>query len=379
MVFQENIDDIKAEDLEKFFKKEISEGVMLDYKLQMPSDKDLVKYAVCYSNGNGGFLIIGIDADKKLSVPQNVSGITIPDGLKDRIVQVVRDNTTPPIIPHVIIKEIAPSKNIVIFEILPGEPGEIYRTKNNKTYFRTEEQCIPLPEQIIRKIRSEKNDRERIERFEEDIIWMPHENIDIKIFDVAVQCRILLLPYEPFNNMIDTVNKELRDSIKKSLLLQKNVIIGNNEQITQDGYIIEKIYKKMNFIHWEFKKRGFIKHEFLLDVQERELPIIVNAEVLERRTLDYDELERYIDQFMLAMKDIYSILNYKKKIRIILDLRNLHRVYLDSSNRFFAERWFRLPFLNIKRDVYVKNLIESPKDIADDILREIKESVGIGS
>jgi len=98
------------------------EGKSLELKKEMPSNQNIAKAAVAFSNMAGGKIIIGIE-DKT----GKIVGISDKDilNLPDKISNIIYDSCSPAILPEIYVAK-AINKNLLVVEIFPGNLKPYY-------------------------------------------------------------------------------------------------------------------------------------------------------------------------------------------------------------------------------------------------------------
>lgn len=74
------------EEVVDFCKEKHPEGIQIDYKKEFPK-KGLSKHFAAFSNARGGVIIVGVDEDKRTSIPKSWSGIKNEGKLEERVHQ----------------------------------------------------------------------------------------------------------------------------------------------------------------------------------------------------------------------------------------------------------------------------------------------------
>jgi ATP-dependent DNA helicase RecG len=110
------------------------ENRRLEYKRQLPSNSNIAKTVVAFSNGAGGNLIVGIANNGEISGVSDHEVIELPD----RVSNIIYDSCYPAIIPEIFTENVD-GKNILIVKIYPGNLKPYYiksEGKVNGTYIR---------------------------------------------------------------------------------------------------------------------------------------------------------------------------------------------------------------------------------------------------
>jgi hypothetical protein len=157
------------------FSKESSEKVHeIDYKADFPSD--LAKIIIAFANTAGGVILIGIRADMKTNMPEEIVGIPLRDGLEEQVIDIAMSNIRPPISPEV---KACPFKSqdglaendkaVVIVRVSESELAPHSHARNNVIWVRNQNKCdlasLEAIEQLLMK--RDESDEVREEMLEE--------------------------------------------------------------------------------------------------------------------------------------------------------------------------------------------------------------------
>lgn len=116
-IFGKKLSEVNVEDIKNFCDKQTREGINLDYKKDLSSSKTLAKTIASMANTLGGWIIIGVDDDKKSDKPKlPVEGIDFKKQLSLEVTNIVIDNISPPSLPIIHVCE--PDKNNKTFIVL---------------------------------------------------------------------------------------------------------------------------------------------------------------------------------------------------------------------------------------------------------------------
>jgi len=88
---------------------EQGEGISVEFEKNIPSDDDIARELVAFSNANGGKIIYGLDDKNK-----HLVGIEVTDAVKDKIIGIAKNSCAPVISPEIEVIEKADKKIIVI-------------------------------------------------------------------------------------------------------------------------------------------------------------------------------------------------------------------------------------------------------------------------
>ena len=162
--FNKALDDLDEEELQKLIDNKIAESWYIEYKESVLNqngkiDRDkLAKSVSAFANTQGGWLFLGIKADKR-NTPFELTGISI-DGdknLLDQISQNISGNIRP--VPLFHIKEITLSnQKIVVIIKVEESPLPPYVTSGGSIYQRENSESKPVVDRYIIQKLTEKAD-----------------------------------------------------------------------------------------------------------------------------------------------------------------------------------------------------------------------------
>ena len=223
MLFTKPIAEITYDDVVKFCENQISEGFVLDYKREFPSNENLAKIIASFANTYGGVIVIGIDAPKGKPL-EPYQGIEFNKDLKyeEKVQSVVLSHIREPVFPEIQVCEPRDNKTFIIIRI-PESHLTPHRVGNNrKVYIRTGEFSRPFDEAPWEKIEWLLSRREKSENFrkgivqESEIFYKESFNrygIDHSKYFGIVSFRILptfpqcaLIEYRDFDNIEEVIH-----------------------------------------------------------------------------------------------------------------------------------------------------------------------------
>lgn len=122
------------------------EGQSVEFEKFIPSDDDIARELVAFSNSDGGKIIYGLDDKNK-----HLTGIEAPADFKEKIESIGKNRCAPKIMPEIDVLEKA-GKKIVILSVTEGDEKP-YRT-DDIVYFRDGKESRPANEKEIKSITS---------------------------------------------------------------------------------------------------------------------------------------------------------------------------------------------------------------------------------
>jgi ATP-dependent DNA helicase RecG len=114
-----------------------------DFKREVGSNPELAKDLVCFANGDGGQIVIGVDGGR------NVIGVPDVDGLLLKVDDVAFNLCSPPISIGAEVVELD-SRYVVVLNVAKGDQRP-YRTSDGRYYVRSGTRCrSPSREEMLR-------------------------------------------------------------------------------------------------------------------------------------------------------------------------------------------------------------------------------------
>jgi hypothetical protein len=162
------ISSITWADIDLFCRQSTAENSFLDYKREFPND--LAKTIAAMANTLGGVILIGVDEtnDGKPQLP--LLGIPNDRGLEERVLNVVLDNMTPPVIPEIVTcPNEAGDQAIVVIRIPQSENSPHALHRNTSVYIRTGKRNKPEDLAELGRIDWMRNRRRKSEELRERI------------------------------------------------------------------------------------------------------------------------------------------------------------------------------------------------------------------
>jgi len=123
-------------DVERFCEQQISENTYLEYKSDFPSD--LAKPIAAMANTLGGVILIGVDETDVGKPKLPLKGIDAQRGLEERVLNIILDSMSPPVIPEITTcLDATGDKAIVVIRLSQSENAPHALHSNTAVYIRT--------------------------------------------------------------------------------------------------------------------------------------------------------------------------------------------------------------------------------------------------
>jgi predicted HTH transcriptional regulator len=110
-IFGTALTQLTTVDLQGLLQEAAVENVRLEFKLLFPNKEDTLKKLSSFANTFGGFMVIGAKANSATERIEDLPGINVEPGYKQKVVQWCFDAASPPITVQVLDPIPAPAGN----------------------------------------------------------------------------------------------------------------------------------------------------------------------------------------------------------------------------------------------------------------------------
>lgn len=168
-IYTKGISEISWVDVEAFCNTGVTENTYLDYKRQFPTD--LAKTVSAMANTFGGVVIIGVAEDTDGGPLLPLSGIPVERGLEERVVNMMVNAVSPPIIPEVAVCKSADSTHaVVVIRVAQSTEAPHAMQSNTRVYVRTGKRNAPEELADLDRIHWLTSQRQRSEMLREQLL-----------------------------------------------------------------------------------------------------------------------------------------------------------------------------------------------------------------
>jgi hypothetical protein len=402
--FDKSISDLTSDDLQKLIEKQVSEGYYIEYKSALPEGKKIAKSIAAFANTYGGWLIIGVNADKENNTANEINGFTLANCHDP--VSVVREAIKAFIDPAPIffIKSLnLKNRNVVLIVYVPDDQNCPFIHKDGRVYRRIGDSSSPIPETdrfaLDRLYDKGKGLRKEFELFcrKERIYSQSEKNSPyVKVFlspypypegiiddllEISGIENFLKISQNKFKiflgDQIDEINISMEGNIPfnavqsthESIILRQRDInnffsLGSSFELFFNGNAIISIPAKL-----------FTKND--LSLSNKIKSIEVKNELSKYSKSDSVCFLEFFDlwinivillsYYQLCLKDIKLV----SEIKFAIKLQNFVQVipFIDSDKWVYHVQKYSLPVLN-NRSTYIPSDLSTPR-----ILRISKESI----
>jgi len=151
-LFGKDLSLITFADIQNLADTARAESETLEYKEIMPNKIDLQKSVLGFANNIGGYLIIGVRAKKPENTPEAIVGIAKEANMSERIVDIVRDNSSPQFVPKVRLVDLPSNSAKCVIVVYSHESFTAHRASDGRYYYRTVNETIPIRPEFVGKI-----------------------------------------------------------------------------------------------------------------------------------------------------------------------------------------------------------------------------------
>ncbi|MGB7401782.1 MAG: RNA-binding domain-containing protein [Arcobacter sp.] len=293
------------------------ESKTLEFKLTLPTNKNIARSIIAFSNTSGGKLIIGVDDDK------NIIGIDEQNifVLQDKIASIIYDSCIPNIIPEIYTLN-CDDKLLLVIEVFRGNLLPYFlksEGKNEGTYIRVGATNRKAGLENILELERQK----RHIGFDEEINYdYEYESLDLtplyesfegvsKILDEKKLENLKLIKKEadkiyPTNALLIILGKLSHTSVKCARFRGVNMDMFLDKKEYQSD-IFSNLENTQNFILNHINLKGEIKGLYRTDTYE--LPIVALREALINALIHRDYVNSGRDIKVGVYDDIVNIVS----------------------------------------------------------------------
>ena len=159
-IYTKSISEITWTDVEAFCNTKVTENTYLDYKRDFPTD--LPKTVSAMANTFGGVVIVGVGEGTDGAPQLPIAGIPRERGLEERVVNMMVEAVSPPIIPEIAVcKSADASRTVLVIRVAPSTEAPHAMQSNTRVYVRTGKRNAPEELADLHRIQWLTNRREK--------------------------------------------------------------------------------------------------------------------------------------------------------------------------------------------------------------------------
>ena len=304
-MIQKNISDILFADIEFLLENKIDESDVLDYKIEMIKDQDLVKHVCAFANTRGGHIIFGVKESGKGGYPTEINGLDTSDLNKERLEQIILSHIIPRLDVKIKSIEIPDSEKSILLIQIPDSYQKPHQSNLSKKFYkRFQFESAEMTEsEISDRYRSRFSNYKQVNQYIKELLIDTKEN--------TITVNILVIPSNIEHRLIDASNY---DQIEKLQSISVSASFGNAGLPN---------YRLQPFSHGLTSKSPF-------DTSPEELQIHRNGcvqyiyyyKMKEDTTifLSYEHMAKKLMQILQFTNIILSDYNYFGDVKIIVTL-----------------------------------------------------------
>lgn len=218
-MIQKNMSDILFADIESLLENKIDESDVLDYKIDMIKDQDLVKHVCAFANTRGGHIIFGVKESGKGGYPIETNGLCTSDLNKERLEQILLSHIVPRLDVKIKSIEIPNSEKSILLIQIPDSYQKPHQSNLSKKFYkRFQFEAAEMTEnEVSDSYRRRFSNYAQVNQYVKEILADTKEN--------TITVNVLVIPSNIEHRLIDSSNY---DQIEK---LQSISVNNNFSQI----------------------------------------------------------------------------------------------------------------------------------------------------
>lgn len=142
-LFVIELSQLTFDDVRRFCDQGFSEGLRIEYKREFTNNLKLAGTICAFANTQGGIILIGVEADKKMNTPQAIPGVELKEGLEERVINICYNNISPVVTPEVKVCDFksdltmnSSDRDVVFIRVSQSYIAPHYLLRNNKIQVR---------------------------------------------------------------------------------------------------------------------------------------------------------------------------------------------------------------------------------------------------
>lgn len=349
--------NITYDTIQKFCDQKIPEGQKIEYKASFPEGIKLERSICALGNTLGGIMLIGVEADKKTNTPETIPGITLKEGLEEKIINKCLSWINPPLVPEVKVCAFDSDNKAVIFIRVPKSihaPHEIIRRNEIlvRVHNRITKANLNTIEQLL-----ERRDQQLQGDISQHLLYM-YKHVDTNEFEFQSVILIPKLGLQSHLTFTKTLDNELREATK-------DIHFWN--EIKPYPHKVELLGKGTD---------GKIMAFAQIDTDGRvtyQMPTYLNE-----KALFFSRPMFFLRECITSAKKIYPIFGYHGELAVGLTISGLKNVKLEFPRLFRFGRDFIIesPRIHIHRTIDLRELEKLP-ELFKSIFNEYCRSFGL--
>ncbi len=204
------IAELNFKDIKSLMDSKIPESGILDYKIEMISDDELIKHVSAFANTSGGHIVFGIKESGEGGHPIEIQGIDPKQISKEKIEQVILSNIFPrmQIRQHVIDHE--NGNQFLVLHVPDSAHKPHFNDKKQKYFKRFQFESVPMQENEISNMY-----RNRFDTAHEVKEYLEKPSSEFK-FKEILQLEITIIPTRLDRQLIDVTNEKTHEMLNSN-------------------------------------------------------------------------------------------------------------------------------------------------------------------
>jgi hypothetical protein len=347
-IFTTELTNITHDTIQKFCDQKIPESQKIEYKVSFPEKIKLEREICALGNTLGGIIFIGVEADTKTNIPIAIPGITLKEGLEEKIINKCLSWINPPLLPEVKVCAFDSDNKAVIFIRVPKSihaPHEIMR--DNEILVRAHNRIAKANLNTIEQLLERRNQQSSggISHH----LSNSYKNIDANENDfqsVVLAPKLGLQSRLTFNNTLDNDLRKASD------------VVHHWNDIKRAPHKIEFFSKTrdgMKLAYAQIFSDGRVTYQEPTNLKEK--------------ALYYSRPLQFLKRCIEAAEKVYPIFGYHGEIEVGLSINGVNNVKLEFPSRILVREGgniCEIPMIYIQRTIDLREL---------DMLHEIFKSI----
>ena len=319
--------------IQNFCDQKIPESQKIEYKVSFPEGIKLERSICALGNTLGGIIFIGVEADKKTNIPKAIPGITLEEGLEEKIINKCLSWINPPLVPEVKVCAFDSDNKAVTFIRVPKSihvPHEI--THKNEILVRVHNRIANANLNTIEQLLERRNQQLRGGISHHPSCKYKHVDANEEEFQ-----SVVLIPKLGLQSQL-TFTKTLDNEIREA---SKAVHFWN---------VIKPSPNKVELFNKG--KDGII---------EAFAQIYTDGRVTYQEPTYLNENALYFSRPLIFLKDcieaatsVYPILGYHGELEVGLTICGVYKVKIEFPQVFFP----RGDYLSEYEEIYIQRTID---------------------
>ena len=319
--------------VKKFCDQKIPEGQKIEYKVSFPEGIKLERSICALGNTLGGIIFVGVEADKKTNIPEAIPGITLEEGLEEKIINKCLSWINPTLVPEVKVCPFDSNEKAVIIIRVPisiQAPHEI--TRINEILVRAHNRNAKANLNTIKQL-LDRRDQQLRGSISHTPSWS-YQHVDTNNTEFQSVMLIPILGLQSHLTLNKTLDNELREA-------SKDVDFWN---------AIKPNPHKVELFHKERDGKIAAYAQIFSDGRV----IYQEPTHLKEKALYFSRPLLFLKRCIEAAKNVYPIFGYHGELEVGLTIMGVSNVKLEFPSLFFR----RGDYISESSTIYIQRTID---------------------